>query len=180
LIAGKITGLGILGIVQVLIWMFLTLLLVLIRVIPAEDITILTLENAGLFLMYFVLGYLLSASIFIGIASLSSIERGPHNFTQIIRILSVSPIALVVLVLLSPNSMLVRFLSFIPFLTPTFMILRTPLGHPPLVDYYVSTIIMVITIVLFLFFSARIFRKGSMTEHPKRSLKGIMELFQAN
>lgn len=180
LISGKITGLGLLGIVQVLIWMFLTLMLILIRVIPAEDITILTFENAGLFLMYFVLGYLLSASVFIGVASLSSIEKGPHHFTQIIRILSVSPIALVVLVLLAPNSMLVRFLSFIPFLTPTFMILRTPLGQPPLVDYYVSSVIMVITIILFLFFSAKIFRKASMTEHPKRSLKGVVELFQAN
>lgn len=178
LIAGKIIGLGFLGIFQVLLWMLIALLLILVRIIPADDIVFLTFENAGLFLFYFSLGYLLSASVFVGAGALSSLDRSSHSLTQIIRILSVSPIALIILVLISPDSMLVRFLSFIPFLTPAFMVLRTPLGQPPLIDYYISSGIMVVTILLCLFVSARIFRKAGLSPHPPRSVKGILELIQ--
>ena len=179
LIAGKIIGLGILGIFQVLVWMIITVMLILVRIIPAEDLVFLSFENAGLFLLYFFLGYLLFASIFVGVGALSSPDRGFRYLTQAIRILLIFPIALVILVLISPDSMLVRFLSFIPFLTPSFMVLRTPLGQPPLIDYYVTSIIMAVFILFFLFVSAKIFRKASLSAHPQWSLKGILELIQA-
>lgn len=179
IIGGKIIGFGLLGILQVLIWMFLVVMLILTKIIPAESIVFLTLDNAGLFLWYFMLGYLLSASIFAGMGALSSVDRHLYQFTQFIRILSVFPIALVILVLMSPNSILVRFLSFIPFLTPTFMILRTPLGQPPSIDYYISSGIMIVTILFFLFVSGKIFRTATLTRYPKRSLKGILEFLHA-
>jgi ABC-2 type transport system permease protein len=159
--------------------MFLVVMLILTKIIPAESIVFLTLDNAGLFLWYFMLGYLLSASIFAGMGALSSVDRHLYQFTQFIRILSVFPIALVILVLMSPNSILVRFLSFIPFLTPTFMILRTPLGQPPSIDYYISSGIMIAAILFFLFVSGKIFRTATLTRYPKRSLKGILEFLHA-
>jgi ABC-2 type transport system permease protein len=179
IIAGKIIGFGFLGILQVLIWMFLLTILILTKIIPMENVVFLTLDNAGLFLWYFTLGYLLSASMFVGLGALSAIDRSSHQFTQFVRILSVFPIALVILVLISPNSMLVRFLSFIPFLTPTFMILRTPLGQPPAIDYYISSGIMIATILFFLFISGKIFRNANLTRYPKRSLKSILEFLHA-
>jgi len=75
--------------------------------------------------------------------------------------------------------MLVRFLSYIPFLTPTFMILRTPLGQPPAIDYYISSAIMLIFIIFFLFFSAKIFRAANLAQRRDFSLRGILELLQA-
>lgn len=179
LIAGKIVGLGLVGIVQILIWMALLAILVFARLMPAYDVVFLTPANAGLFLLYFLLGYLFFASIFIGIAPLSSAGQETHYVTQFLRLLAVVPLVLAILVLLAPNSMLVRFLSFIPFLTPTFMILRTPLGQPPVIDYYVSIAIMVVFIVLFMFFSAKIFRIANLTRRQDLSLRGILELLQA-
>ncbi|MCB0296352.1 MAG: ABC transporter permease, partial [Calditrichaeota bacterium] len=51
LVGGKIFGLGLLGLFQVLIWMSMAGLLILINLIPVKDIILLTFENAGLFLL---------------------------------------------------------------------------------------------------------------------------------
>ncbi|MCH5378177.1 MAG: YidC/Oxa1 family membrane protein insertase, partial [Planctomycetes bacterium] len=53
-----------------------------------------TLRNGGLFLLYFVLGYLFFASVFVGIGSLFSNEEDAHHLNQFMRMLSILPILL--------------------------------------------------------------------------------------
>lgn len=173
LILGKITGLGILGLFQVLIWMLITASLVFLNIIPTKEIGFLTIENGAIFILYFVLGYLFFASVFVGIGSLSSSEEDARQFNQLMRILYLVPIILAVLVLESPNSLVVRILSLIPILTPSFMILRTPLGHPPLIDYGISVIIMLAFIILMMIFALRVFKVGSYIYDRSISLKEI-------
>ena len=173
LVAGKIFGLGILGIFQIIIWYSIMIFLIGLEVINASEVPFLNLKNAGLFLLYFVLGYFYFASIFVGIGSLFSNEEDAHHLNQFMRMLSIFPIVLAILVLEDPNSMLVRVLSFIPPLTPTFMILRTPLGHPPLDDYLISIGIMVVSILLSVFFAGRLFRIGSLLYGKKPSFREI-------
>lgn len=178
LIGGKILGLGLIGIVQIGIWVLLTLLLVVSGIIPAGEIPFLTLHNGGLLLIYYSLGYLFFASLFVGVGTLSSTLHDAHRLTQIMRVTLIFPLALMILVLLSPNSIFVRLLSFIPFLSPTFMILRTPLGHPPAVDYYVSSGILVVTITVSLIFALRLFRATCLSYGGRPSLRGIVEILQ--
>jgi ABC-2 type transport system permease protein len=176
LVAGKILGLGILGIFQIIIWFGLTLLLIGFDLFDTSEINFLTLKNAGLFLLYFVLGYLYFASIFVGIGSLFSNEEDAHHLSQFMRMLSIIPILLAILVLKTPNSLLVRILSFIPPLTPTFMILRTPLGNPPPDDYLISTGIMVASIILSIFFAGKLFKIGSLMYGKRVNLKEILSI----
>jgi ABC-2 type transport system permease protein len=176
LMAGKILGLALLGIFQIVIWYGLTLLLIAFNVFSASDVTFLTAKNAGLFLLYFVLGYLYFASIFVGIGSLFSNEEDAHHLNQFMRMLSIFPIVLAIFVLETPNSFLVRILSFIPPLTPTFMILRTPLGNPPAMDYFISVGIMIIAILLSIFMAGRLFRVGSLLYGKKPRVKEILSI----
>jgi len=176
LIAGKIFGLGLLGIFQVLIWFSLTLLLASLNILNTSEITFLTFGNAGLFLLYFLLGYLFFASIFVGIGSLFSHEEDAHHLNQFMRMLSIFPIVLAVLVLDTPNSLLVRILSFIPPLTPTFMILRIPLGSPPVEDYYISIGIMIISILLAIILAGRLFKVGSLIYGKKPTFREIIRI----
>ncbi len=176
LIAGKIFGLGILGIFQIFIWYNIILFLVGLDVINTSEVGFLNLRNAGLFLLYFVLGYLYFASIFVGIGSMFSNEEDAHHLNQFMRVLSIFPIGLAILVLEIPSSILVRILSFIPPLTPTFMILRTPLGNPPTIDYLISAGIMVFSIGFSIFFAGKLFRVGSLLYGKKPSLKEIFRI----
>ncbi len=174
LIAGKIFGLAVLGIFQILIWFGITIILIGLEVLHAGEIGFLSLRNAGLFLMYFVLGYLFFASIFVGIGSMFSSEDDAHHLNQFMRMLSIFPIVLAVLVLETPNSLLVRILSFIPPLTPTFMILRTPLGNPPAIDYYISVVIMLISIIISVLIAGKLFRIGSLLYGKKPSFRRVI------
>ena len=177
-ITGKIMGLGIVGLLQIFIWLILTMVLMAGNVLPTEDIGFLTLRNAGLLVLYFVLGYLFFASLFTGVGALSSSQEDAHRLKFYMRLLSLLPIVLAVFVLHSPDSLFVRILSFIPFLAPIFMILRTPLGQPPLIDYYISCGVLVVSIVLSFMITGKLFRNASVIYGKKTTLKLVLNLLR--
>jgi len=178
LIFGKILGLGILGLLQIIVWILVAAAAVLSHLILQKDAGFLTIQNAGIFILYFILGYLFFSAVFIGGGSLFSSEEEARHFNQLMRIVSILPIILAILVLETPNSLLVRILSFIPFLTPSFMILRTPLGQPPPIDYWISVGIMIVFIVLSLFFAIRVFRAGNFVHNRKLGSRELLALLK--
>lgn len=178
IILGKIIGLGTLGLFQVLLWMVVTALLVFLNVIPSKEIGFLTIENGIIFILYFILGYLFFSTVFVGVGSLFSSEETARQFNQVMRILSIFPIILAVIVLESPNSLIVRVLSFIPILTPSFMILRTPLGQPPQIDYAISVAIMLVFITISLLFAIRVFKVGSYVYDHTITIKEVLTFFK--
>jgi ABC-2 type transport system permease protein len=173
IIAGKILAMGLLGILQILIWVILTVVLILTDGLKIEEVGFLSVQNAGIFTLYYILGYLLFAALFLGIGSIFPSQERSHNLDQLIRVVSIFPIVLAVLVLESPNSLLVRILSFIPFLTPTFMVLRTPLGDPPILDYGISVLVMLVSISVLFSISGKIFRIGSLKYNERLKLKDV-------
>ena len=179
LLAGKIVGLGCLGLFQILIWMGLTYLLTIGQVLRPEQVDFLTLKNAALFIWYFALGYLFYASIFVGIGSLFSDPEDAHHLNQFMRILSILPVALALVVVVYPNALFVRILSFIPFLTPTIMILRTPIVDVPMMDYLISSAIMVLSFLFNIVAGGKLFRVGSLMYGKKPSLKTVLQLLRA-
>jgi ABC-type Na+ efflux pump permease subunit len=177
-IFGKLIGLGILGLFQVLVWMAITALFVFTDLIPSNEIGFLTLRNGAIFILYFILGYLFFSAVFVSVGFLSSSEDRARHLNQLIRIASIFPIILAILVLESPNSLLIRILSFIPLLTPSLMILRTPLGQPPIIDYWISGAIMLFVTILSLAFAVRVFKIGSLDLHQKIRGKEMFSLFR--
>ena len=176
LIAGKMIGLGLLGLSQISLWFLITVALVFFNILPMEHLEFLNWQNAGYFVAYFLSGYLLFATIFVGMGSLFSSPEDAHHLHQIMRLISIFPLVLAVFVLESPNALMVRILSFIPLLTPTFMILRIPLGEPPVIDYYLTFGIMIFSILLGVFIAGRLFRYGSLLYGKKLKIKNIYNI----
>lgn len=176
-LVGKIVGLGLLGLFQILIWMVLVALIIYLDFVPLEKIGFLTVENAGIFVIYYALGFLFFSSIFIGIGSMFSSEVEAHHIKQLMWVLSIFPIVLAIIVLDSPNSTFVKIMSFIPFLTPTFMVLRTPIGQPPYLDYVISIAILFVTSVIILIFAMRMYKLGNLVFDKKVSPKEIFSVF---
>lgn len=177
-IFGKLIGLGILGLFQVLVWMAIAALFVFTKLIPSNEIGFLTIRNGVIFILYFILGYLFFSAIFVSVGFLSSSVDRARHLNQLFRIVSVFPVILAILVLESPNSIVIRILSFIPLWTPSLMILRTPLGQPPLIDYGISGAIMLFVTILSLVFAVRVFNIGSLDPHQKIRAKEIFPLFR--
>ncbi|MGH1364453.1 MAG: ABC transporter permease [Calditrichia bacterium] len=177
-IATKVVGCGFLLLFQLLVWFNLIFFLILIKLIPVEMISYFTLWNAGVFVIYALLGYLLYAAIFLSLSSTSTSTEDRFSLQKIMRILTLLPLVLGLLVLQSPESVLVRFLSFIPLLTPVFMPLRIMLSAPPAIDIYITIGIMIIMLILLYLFAGKIFKATSLQYNKKAAWHSILRMIQ--
>jgi ABC-type Na+ efflux pump permease subunit len=77
-------------------------------------------------------------------------------------------------VVLDPNNTIVRILSWFPLFTPYLMMNRAA-ADPPMIDVVGTTIVLVLSIVLVLWLSGKVFRLGVLrTGQPPR----LLELLQ--
>jgi len=181
IMAGKIFGLGFLGLTQVLIWLIITGIFVAFNLFNAGQIPYLNLENAQYFLLYFCLGYLLYASIFVAIGSIFNSEQEAQQITLILRTFAIFPVLLVFLFLKEPNSYIITLLSYFPLFTPYFMIMRIFLSSSPLTtEIFITTGILLISIIAMVFIAARIFRTAILMYGKKFNWKEITTLWRYN
>jgi len=181
IMAGKIFGLGFLGLTQVLIWLIITGIFVAFNLFNAGQIPYLNFQNAQYFLLYFCLGYLLYASIFVAIGSIFNSEQEAQQVTIILRTFAIFPVLLVFLFLREPNSDIITLLSYFPLFTPYFMIMRIFLSSGALTtEIYLTTGILLISIFAMVFFAARVFRTAILMYGKKFSWKEIITLWRYN
>lgn len=175
IMGGKILGLGFLGLTQVLTWFAITALLVAAGIVPGSQIGYFHSHNAFYFLLYFCLGFLFYGALFIMIGSLFASEYDAQQVNQLLRTLAIFPVLISLLVLSDPNAQLIRLLSYIPFLAPSFMILRIPLSSVPVTtDIWITTVIMVISIILVILIAARLFRLATLMQGKKPTMREVM------
>ena len=87
------------------------------------------------------------------------------------------PVLLVFLFLREPESGIITVLSYIPLLTPYFMILKiAQYGIPLSSDIYITSIILIVSIIGMVFFAAKIFRMGILMYGKKFTLRDILLL----
>ncbi len=181
IMAGKIFGLGFLGLTQVLIWLVITGIFVAFNLFNAGQIPYLNIENAQYFLLYFCLGYMLYASIFVAIGSIFNSEQDAQQVTLILRTFAIFPVLLVFLFLKEPNSPIIALLSYFPLFTPYFMIMRIFLSSATMTtEIYLTTGILLISIVGMVFIAARIFRITILMYGKKLSWKEVITLLRVS
>jgi len=179
IMGGKILGMGSLGLFQIFCWFLLTIILLGLGVISGSGLSYLNATNAFYFIFYFALGFLFYGSIFITVASVFSSEYDAQQVNQVLRTLAIMPALLSLLVLNDPNGTLVRVLSYIPFLTPSFMILRIPLSSEPMqTDIAITAIIMLISILFMIVIAGRLFRVNTLMMGKKPTWKEILRWLQ--
>ena len=83
-------------------------------------------------------------------------------------------IGLMSIALLAPDSLMVRLLSYVPFLTPAFMILRIPLAYPPQVDFYVTAVLCVVVAIVLFLVAYRIFRQMALSDTREMGIGEII------
>jgi ABC-2 type transport system permease protein len=169
LMAGKVLGLSAMGLTQMAVWV-----LIGIAVAAWAGVEIVTPGRAALLALYFILGYLLYAGVFIGAGSPLTTEQEAQQVTSYLVILLIVPVALAFPVLQNPDSGWVRFLTFVPFLTPTMMALRIPLQMPPWWEIGLTTLVLTGTIWLVMIAAGRIFRIGILSTGKTPTLKEVL------
>lgn len=169
LMLGKILGISMLGLVQLALWGLIGTVLVL-----SMDIGNLPLENIWLMLLYFVLGFLLYAAIFVAFGSLASTEQEAQQMTGYLTMLLMLPIIIAFMATQSPNNPVLVTLSMIPLLTPQMMFMRLPITTPPLWEIALSLSILVCSIVAVAWIAGKIFRTGILLTGKRPGLDEIV------
>jgi len=168
LMAGKVLGLSGLGLTQMAFW-------ALIGVAASLQFGM-QLVNPGdalLLVVYFILGYLFYAAIFIAAGSPLNTEQEAQQITSYLVLVLILPIVLALPAMKDPNATWIRILTYIPFLTPTMMALRIPIQMPKVWEILLTIVIMLISIAGAMVAAGRIFRIGILSTGKSPKLKEI-------
>lgn len=168
LMAGKIIGIGLAGILQIVIWASIGGLIHQIigqGASPTMGKFTLTMANIPpiqmfYFVAYFILGFVLYASFYAAIGAMASSEHEANQMAMPVTFLLVIPIVLMSNVIEQPGSMLATGLSFFPFFTPILMFLRVNISSPPIWQIGFSFALMLTTIVAVMWAAAKFYRVG--------------------
>ena len=133
LLFGKIIGLGLLGLTQLVIWMVCRLDHAAARAATPDFLTGITIPPDLLIVgvVYFLLGYFLLASVMAGIGVVVGSEQESRQFAAIFGIVLVIPFFLITSFITDPNGAVVTFLTLFPFTSPMSMILRMGFSAVP-------------------------------------------------
>jgi ABC-2 type transport system permease protein len=175
LLAGKILGLSSLGLTQIFIWSLIAISLVGGAVVPPE-----LFSNAGYMLIFFILGFLFYTTLFVGIGSIVNTEQEAQLMTTYLSILLMFPIVVALPVIQNPDSLIIKIFSYIPFTIPSVMLLRINIGDLPDIDIWISILLLMLSIILVIKISAKIFRIGALLHGSKPTVKEIISWLKSD
>jgi ABC-2 type transport system permease protein len=123
----------------------------------------------GPFLVYFLLGYTLYASILLALGSMCNTLKDAQNFmAPVMMVLMVPLLTMTFVARDDPNGPLAVFLSWVPPFTP-FVMMNRAAAHPPMLDVIGSGVLLVVAILVTIWFAGRVFKNGILRtgEPPK-------------
>ncbi len=155
LLAGKILGIGLLGIGQVALIAGVGVGVAL--AIGSLDLPATTAEAVVLVVLYFLLGYLLYAAAFAVSGAIVSRQEDVQSSSAPLSILLVAGYLVAISTIDSPDSTIAVVSTFVPPLAPMVVPGRAAQDALPLWELAVSILLMVLATALLLWMAARIY-----------------------
>lgn len=175
LLAGKILGLGALGLIQILFWLGSgwALIGVAVTSLALFGAINLDLTTIVLALVYFLLGYLLFATLMASAGSLGTSAREGQQIAGIFSGLAAIPFMVSGFLWTNPNSLLAQILSYVPLTAPMMMLQRLGMAEVPLYQIALSLILLILGIGGALWAGAKVFRMGLLMYGKRPSVSEI-------
>jgi ABC-2 type transport system permease protein len=183
---GKIIGMFILGLMQIglfTIVMIGNLMLphngVLLKDINLDMSKVIDWGVVGNGLLLFGLGYFLYATLYAAVGSIVSRMEDLGQAIMPVTMLTLVAFYIAIFSVSTPNSLLVKITSFIPFFTPTSMLLRLGVGEVAWWEFGISLIILLASVFVFGWLAAKIYRTGVLMYGKRPSWKEIRQAMKA-
>ncbi|MDZ4701863.1 MAG: ABC transporter permease [Rhodothermales bacterium] len=199
MLMGKVLGIGAVGLVQMMAWSILMLGATLFagsivslflnpadlnlpldasqeQMLQAAEFTIPQIAPRVFiwFVLFFLGGYLLYASLFAAVSSVVEQQQDAQGLLMPIYTLIIIPIMFIMFFVESPNSTLAITLSMIPFFSPILMVVRVAVTEVPFWQVGLSFLLLMGTFVVAMWVSARIYRVGILMYGKKPNLKDLI------
>lgn len=184
LMLGKVLGLGLVGLLQMSIWLggsFLTMqhggsMLETLGVMAGQIVLPPGFLVWGV--LYFLLGYILYASVLGAIGALAPNARETGQFTFIVMVPMMIPLLLSTAFVESPNGVLATAISLFPLTAPTAMLPRLASGGVPFWQPVVALVLLAVTTYFFVLLAARFFRADTLLSSASMSWARVREEFK--
>ncbi len=185
LMSGKILGIAATGLTVILSWavMVLSFVIGLPLALGAElpiDLSSLVTDSWLWlsFVMYYVLGYLFYAALFVGLGSVCNNLKDAQNLMLPVQMIQIVPLVLLIPIGRDPNGMIAQVLSYIPPLSP-FVMMNRAAGPPTQMEYLLTTILLVLSIVAAFWLAAKMFRIGILMTGKTPGLTELIRMIRA-
>jgi len=170
LMAGKIIGLGGIGLTVVSLWAGAAYLTARWQGLSID----ITAELALYFAIYYILGFLLFSSILAAVGSICNTIKETQSLMMPIMMVFIIPLLSWFKIVQSPDGTLARVFSFLPPLTPMVMILRLSAGSDIwIVEIFASVVLLALTVLVAMWAAAKVFRTGILMYGKRLGLREV-------
>ncbi len=177
MMAGKIIGVGSVGLTQVGIWLVAALALtgasMALHLDGGAYHVSLTATQVIFFFVYFVLGYLFYASIAAALGAMTNSEQELQQLNMFLVLPLLFCFVMLGTLLTTPDSTLSRVLALVPPFTPLLMYFRVSLGHPAAWEIALSLVLLSASICGLIWITSRIYRVGVLMYGKRPSIPEI-------
>jgi ABC-2 type transport system permease protein len=174
MMAGKVLGVGAVGLTQVGIWLTAALLYAGTGLMASNMPFHLTAAQVIFFIIFFLLGYILYSSLAAALGAMNSSEQELQQMNIFLMLPLIACSTVIFRVVSDPDGTLARVFSFFPFCTPLIMYARIAVKQPPWYEIAGSIAGLVLTICAVLWFASRVYRIGILMYGKRPSLPEIL------
>lgn len=185
LMAGKVIGVGAVGLLQLGIWVGTAMLLSANAVaiaglfnMPPEAAAQMPLPAISpdlliIFLLFFTVGFFLFAALYAAVGAMCNTMQEAQQMSTAVTLLVAVAFFSIFSLLNEPNGTLAKVFSLIPFFAPIVMPVRYSLTSIPLYEVAISFAITVLGLFGVAWIAGRIYRVGILMYGKKPSLKEL-------
>ncbi len=179
LMAGKILGVGAVGLTQILIWITLPVAAaafgIFTQIGEAAKKANYTLETGIYFAIFFLLGYLLYSTMCAALGAMVTSEQEAQQLQLFVMMPLILSLFVMFYAMRAPNDPRVVAISMFPFSAPLVMYTRIVVQTPPMWQIATCIGIMIVSIIGMVWVCGRIYRVGILMYGKKPTLPEIIK-----
>jgi ABC-2 type transport system permease protein len=177
LMMGKLLGIAAVGLTMVGAWVVALFGVVSWKAGGASELAVQVMgvlkgtNLVPLFVVYFLLGYVMYSAFILSVGSVCNTLKEAQSYMGLLTMIMMVPLLTMTFIPKDPNGTLARVLSWIPLYTPFTMMNRAG-ADPPMVDFIGTFVLLLVTTLLALWMTGKIFRIGILrTGQPPKLLE---------
>jgi len=173
LLTGKILGLGILGLIQLALWL-VSGLTILQNPVVASYVDPVSGVAVAWSVLYFVFGYLIYAALMAGLGALMPGTKEASQYVFFVMLPLLIPLYLNSAITNDPNGTLATALSLVPLTSPIVMPMRLVGEGAPLLQILAGLGLLIVAVLATIWLVARVFRAQALLSGNKPSLASLV------
>jgi ABC-2 type transport system permease protein len=182
LLAGKVLGVGAVGLTQQIVWVVTGAILIdlrapILRALGAPTPTLqmpsISLEAAVLLFLFFLLGFAFYMALFAAVGAMVNTEQEAQQASMPVMMLVIAAVLFIQPVTFNPSGPLAQWTSIVPFTSPILMPVRLSMISVPWADIVAGLVVLVLAGGAAVWIAARIYRVGLLMYGKRPTLREL-------